>query len=199
MWVDTHQRSLPERYCLMHHITVNNTVRVNSTVLNSTLINGTMVNETLTVVVNKTIVDKRIPNCKPYNALYNNATTYQQAYYAGLKSCVSYAIAKGFTNVITFNPRLDQFNGSLWRAWLPFDPLASYGGHTYHDTMLKPCAAIAKELAGKAKMWRLGLGGEHQHTITAFPENYIQAMGQLRQVAPGEQCTGWASVCCFKH
>ena len=139
---------------------------------------------------------KETTECRPFTATYPATnTTYQKAYYAGLQACVSYAASKGFTGAITLNPRLDQHQGSLWRAWLPFNPLANYSGASYYSTVLRPHAAMAAALAlaGKAKLWRLALGGEHMYTITAFPAEYSLAVQQLRQLAPG----ACARPCCL--
>jgi hypothetical protein len=97
---------------------------------------------------------------------------------AGLRSCISYAISKRFSGTITLNPRLDQVriaaqlkvrarsprpgstkpaallqwpgHGGLWRAYLPLDPLANHGAHSYWSSVLRPLATIAQELAPKA-------------------------------------------------
>jgi hypothetical protein len=124
--------------------------------------------------------------CRPFGATYPGTnTSYQQAFYAGLEACASYAIASGFTGTITLNPRIDQYAGGTWRAFLAFSPLAAHSGASYYDTVLQPHAALAARLAGGAAAWRLALGGEHLYTITAFPGNYSWALGQLRGLAPG--------------
>ena len=41
-------------------------------------------------------------------------------------------------------------HGGLWRAYLPLDPLANHGAHSYWSSVLRPLATIAQELAPKA-------------------------------------------------
>ncbi len=59
----------------------------------------------------------QVPYCRDWGAKYNKTITYKSAFYAGVQACVQHAISKGFTGVITLNPRLDQVCVVCGRAW----------------------------------------------------------------------------------
>jgi hypothetical protein len=128
------------------------------------------------------------PYCRDWSGAYKTGT-YRSAFYAGLRACLNHGFALGFTGVITLNPRFDQWapnGGGRWRAELTYDPMKVYGKLSYYDTLLKPHAEMARDLAAKAGTWRMVLGGEHMYTITAFPDSNSQALAALRAVAPSE-------------
>jgi hypothetical protein len=50
---------------------------------------------------------KKVPYCRDWGAKYKTGT-YKTAFYTALQACVQYANSKGFTGVVTLNPRLDQ-------------------------------------------------------------------------------------------
>lgn len=127
-----------------------------------------------------------VPSCVPYTAIYKNGVTVQASFYQYFQSCVQYAVGLGFKKVITFNPRLDQWQGGTWRAYLAFNPLANYGGTSYNGTMLMPLAALAKIFMPQVQLVRLALGGEHAYTYTAFPDSYVSILAALKAYAPGE-------------
>jgi hypothetical protein len=56
---------------------------------------------------------KDVVYCRDWGAKYNKTITYKSAFYAGVQACVQHAISKGFTGVITLNPRLDQARSGL--------------------------------------------------------------------------------------
>lgn len=117
--------------------------------------------------------------CKPWDAVTRSK------FYDGIQTCVRYALALGFTDTITFNPRLDMLPDSTWRVSAQFDPLQALGGVSYFDVMLKPFATLAKLVASisPSTVVRLGLGGEMHFTLTYEPTNYIQIIKLLRAEA----------------
>jgi hypothetical protein len=50
---------------------------------------------------------KKVPYCRDWGAAYKSGT-FKTAFYTALQACVQYATSKGFTGVVTLNPRLDQ-------------------------------------------------------------------------------------------
>lgn len=137
-------------------------------------------------LVNYTNVNNQsTPQCLAYRTATRN-TTVQQLYYTGVRACVQHALNQGFTGHITFNPRLDQWPGGLWRHYLAYDPLANYTGASYYNTMLLPLAQIARDLRSRAGLWRLALGGEHAYTYAAFPGQWITVLNNLKAVVAGE-------------
>jgi hypothetical protein len=117
--------------------------------------------------------------CKAWDAVIHTR------FYAGVEACVRYAISRGFTQTITFNPRLDMLPDYSWRVSAQFNPLGAVGGVSYYDVMLKPFATLAKLVAAisPSTTVRLALGGEMHFTLTYAPAQYIQAIQQLRAEA----------------
>ncbi|KIY96863.1 hypothetical protein MNEG_11101 [Monoraphidium neglectum] len=121
--------------------------------------------------------------------------------------CFKAAVSAGFTGIQILN-HIDSQDGTQWRNFLSFDPMARYGGWSYEDVVVRPSSeALKAVIKPHQKVWFM-MSGEMGRSIFDFPLSYLKLMNKYRGSLAQKKSAGsvkmgvalhWNKVCgdCF--
>lgn len=108
-----------------------------------------------------------------------------QRFKDAMQRCFQRAVDAGLSIALT--PHLDDGLGQgRWRNILVFDPLRSYGGHSYADVVLYPLADALSAVARPGTKIYFGMQGEMSATVFREPASWRSLAGTLKdRIAAG--------------